>query len=1103
VFLTAALAAPAVAQNLQQTDAQLKLVDSFQQPLPPDFVTIRTSDGAIIQPIVEADGGMLLTNATRKITLEFAARGLKDRTIDLVLVDAPKVYISLMVDPATGAVKEINQKPVTGNSRPSNKVRRPGGGSSPLIVPPSNDACASPLPIGVGVTAYDTTEATTDGPANGCGSGGQVNNDIWFDFTAPGNGTLMISTCNDAAYDTTLAIYNGLTCPPAAPLACNDDFAGCAGFTSQTSAPVVAGNHYLLRVGGFGLSSRGTGNLTVTFVGGGGGGNDECSGATMVDCNDSVTQDNTGAATNISDPAFSCRFGGAGQGVNGIWFSFVASANNVTLDTSASLVSDTLMALYDGSCGALVELACSDDEGAGLRSLINYNFLTPGNTYYVQVASFSASSIGSITLDIACGGAGAPGDACADAILVECGGTATVNNSAYGTDPDDPAYSCRFGGAAQGVGTAWFKFTATATSALIDTNLSTAFDTLLAAYDGTCGAFTELACSDDEGLGLLSEFCLEGLTIGNTYYIQASSYSAFDTGDITVSVQCPCPAPPDNDDCADAQDLVLPASVIVDNSFATDDIVVPCGVATGPFKNVWYRVAGTGSILTATTCNAGTIVSDTKISVFCADCGELVCVGGNDDDCAAGGPIFSSTVSWCSQIGANYFVTVGNFSTSTTPGLIQLDVFDTFNGCVADVVCLPQGACCLPDGTCVVTTADDCADRMGTYQGDDTECNFNAINDGSFEGGAFAGNWNEASTNFGTPLCDPGSCGFGGGTGPHTGDWWAWFGGIGAFEAGSVDQDVIIPAGATTLDFWLEIPVSSGNGVDFMNLRIDGNLEFAVLENDGVYAGTGYNMVSIPVGAYADGGMHNVQFESTITGAGGAFTNFFVDDVSLNTVAIECPLPIDCFMLTFDTDDSGAALVHGQKVDTEFDGGANYPVTITGSANPSGDNTAAILNSTTGPAAQDPDLLVGSGNILILQTDTNQSECGAGIYCSHNDDEDGGTLSFAFNVPTTPMSIDLIDIDATDASSTVVLTDVSGATRTYTVPANWTGDITVAGPGIGTLDLTTTANQMGFGSTATATEDMGFDPDAVIQIDVNLGGSGGCDNLNWCQDAGM
>jgi hypothetical protein len=336
--------------------------------------------------------------------------------------------------------------------------------------------------------------------------------------------------------------------------------------------------------------------------------------------------------------------------------------------------------------------------------------------------------------------------------------------------------------------------------------------------------------------------------------------------------------------------------------------------------------------------------------------------------------------------------------------------------------------------------------------------------------------------------------------------------------------------------------VSSGNGVDFLEVTVDGVQIFEVKESDGT--GPGYALVQVPLGGFADGGLHTVEFHSIQTGAGGAITNFFVDDIAINVTStncpqptgaccladgscvevteedcgslggtyngdgsfcanVSCPQPFDCFELNFNTDDSGAPMAHGAKVDTEFDGGPVFPVTITGSANPSGGNTVAILNSTTGPAAQDPDLLVGSGNILILQSDNSLSQCppASGVYCSHNDDEDGGRIDFVFNVPTAPTSIDLIDVDSTDGNWRVVMVDGSGRQRIFNVPTNWTGDIAADGPpGMGTLDLTTLANQPGFGSSASAVEDPGFDSDDVVRVFVVIEGSGGLDNLNWCQD---
>ena len=52
----------------------------------------------------------------------------------------------------------------------------------------------------------------------------------------------------------------------------------------------------------------------------------------------------------------------------------------------------------------------------------------------------------------------------------------------------------------------------------------------------------------------------------------------------------------------------------------------------------------------------------------------------------------------------------------------------------------------------------------------------NVVQDGGFEAGTPNPFWTEASTNFGTPLCDEAGCGNGGGTSfPLTGSWWAWF----------------------------------------------------------------------------------------------------------------------------------------------------------------------------------------------------------------------------------------------------------------------------------------------------------------------------------------
>jgi hypothetical protein len=209
-------------------------------------------------------------------------------------------------------------------------------------------------------------------------------------------------------------------------------------------------------------------------------------------------------------------------------------------------------------------------------------------------------------------------------------------------------------------------------------------------------------------------------------------------------------------------------------------------------------------------------------------------------------------------------------------------------------------------------------------------------------------------------------------------------------------------------------------------------------------------------------------------------------------------ITVSCVTLDFDTeDDLATPLANGQKIDDEF----GALVTITGSGVNWG---PAIFDSTVGgpnDPSQDIDLLVDTGNILVLQTE-NQPDVG-GIFPRPNDDSNGGTLTFGFAAPGLVSSLRLVDADLDGSSNRVVLTDSNGKRRTYVVPSNWTGDRTLGQPGEGTLDLTSMAPQPGFASSATASEDGGFEPSLVVRLDVQLAGSGGVDDLSFCPSAGI
>ena len=163
----------------------------------------------------------------------------------------------------------------------------------------------------------------------------------------------------------------------------------------------------------------------------------------------------------------------------------------------------------------------------------------------------------------------------------------------------------------------------------------------------------------------------------------------------------------------------------------------------------------------------------------------------------------------------------------------------------------------------------------------------------------------------------------------------------------------------------------------------------------------------------------------------------------------------------------------------------------------------AIFDSTPlGPndPSQDRDLLVGLGNVLILQNSLAPTQSVAGIFDRPNDDQDGGMITFHFTQgPVAPLAITLVDIDlGAEQSAAVRLFDLAGKTRTWAIPAGWTQDLLVHGPpAFRTLDLTHLEPQPGFLATATASEAPGFDAQGVTRLEVVLGSSGALDDLRF------
>ena len=138
----------------------------------------------------------------------------------------------------------------------------------------ANDCATDPIVVSNGGTySTDTNAANYDGPLISCAAEGGPN--VWYliELTDATDQTLTASTCDAADYDTALTLWDmGEVGTPiagsaleGAEVACNDDGAGCADFTSILTHTMTAGRQYLLSVSGY-QGSVGTATLSVSWT---------------------------------------------------------------------------------------------------------------------------------------------------------------------------------------------------------------------------------------------------------------------------------------------------------------------------------------------------------------------------------------------------------------------------------------------------------------------------------------------------------------------------------------------------------------------------------------------------------------------------------------------------------------------------------------------------------------------------------------------------------------------------------------------------------------------------------------------------------------------
>jgi subtilisin-like proprotein convertase family protein len=494
-----------------------------------------------------------------------------------------------------------------------------GGGSGNLIFhlsflqgPPGNDQCANALVItGAGFTnTLSTVHATSTGdPSPSCAA---LSNGVWYAYTPTSNGVMTVDTLG-SDFNTALGVYAG-SCGTWNEVGCNENLSP-TNPASRVSILASAGTPYYILAGG---SNGQTGNLTFHLSFTTPLANDQCSGAIVVTGSSYTNTQSTITATGAGDVVPSCQssFGG------GVWYQFTppATGNGGTMvvDTLGSDF-DTVLAVYTGSCGALSEAGCSDNAGAGVTSQLT-NPVVAGTPYYILAGGRDAQA-GNLVFHLSFVEGPPLNDSCSGAIIITNSTYAHTQSTAKANSAGDPVTSC--GALGKGV---WYQYTPPASGAVAVDTAGSDFDTVLAAYSGSCGSLTPVACNDNVGdqtsrLSLL-------VNASASYYFLVGGSSG-QTGNLAFHLSFSTNTPA-NDQCGGA--LVISSSSYTNSqstltATSTGDPVPSC---VGPFGSaVWYRyTSATNGFLVVDTFGSD---FDTVLGVYSGtSCGALSQVGCND-----------------------------------------------------------------------------------------------------------------------------------------------------------------------------------------------------------------------------------------------------------------------------------------------------------------------------------------------------------------------------------------------------------------------------------------------------------------------------------------
>ncbi len=208
-----------------------------------------------------------------------------------------------------------------------------------------------------------------------------------------------------------------------------------------------------------------------------------------------------------------------------VWFSVTKPLGQTTMQITTDLSSTTCnsfgtaIAVYSGTCGALVLLGCEDNNG--VQNTNNATLILTGlpnaSTNYLIRVEGDAVSVGNFQIcarDVI-------NDECITATTLIPGSTCVPSNgNVSGATASLPASSCS-GTANDDV---WYSFVASQASHVVTVVGSSGLDAVVEVLSGSCAGLTSMYCGDGSFAGGTETVTANGLIAGNTYYVRVYDY---------------------------------------------------------------------------------------------------------------------------------------------------------------------------------------------------------------------------------------------------------------------------------------------------------------------------------------------------------------------------------------------------------------------------------------------------------------------------------------------------------------------------------------------------------------------------------------------------